>query len=57
MGGVQPDEVEGFKEYGKKYENGAPVSTSQRKGDILSKEDVENLDIKKYMNEWTPTFM
>ena len=57
MGGVPPEDVEGFKEYGTKYANGAPVSTSQRKGHVLSKEDVENLDIKKYMNDWTPTFM
>lgn len=57
MGGVQPENVEGFKEYGTKYANGSPVSTSQRKGHVLSDKDVENLDIKKYMNNWTPSFM
>ena len=51
MGGVQPEEVEGFKEYGTKYKNGGLVNTSQRKGHVLSKKDVQNLDVKKYMND------
>lgn len=57
MGGVQPEEVEGFKEYGTKYANGGPVTTSRRKGHVLTNKDVENFDIKKYMNDWTPSFM
>ena len=57
MGGVNPEEVEGFKEYGTKYKDGSPVKTSQRKGHVLSDDDVRDLDIKKYMNDWTPSFM
>ena len=57
MGGTPPEEVEGFKEYGTIYPNGSPVSTTQRKGHVLSKKDVENLDIKEYMNNWTPSFI
>ena len=57
MGGVQPETVEGFKEYGTKLANGATVNTSQRKGHIISKEEAERIDIKKYMNDWTPSFL
>ena len=35
----------------------AIVKTSQRKGHVLSDDDVRDLDIKKYMNDWTPSFM
>ena len=57
MGNVQPEQVEGFKEYATKLENGAAVNTSKRKGHILSKSDAEKIDIKDYMNNWTPSFM
>ena len=57
MSGVQPEIVEGFKEYGTKLANGAIVNTSQRKGHIISKEEAERIDIKKYMSNWTPSFM
>ena len=58
MGNTKPEEVEGFYEYNTKLENGASVIVSQRKGGhILSKEDVEKINIKDYMNGWTPTFM
>ena len=57
MSGVQPETVEGFKEYGTKLANGAAVNTSQRKGHIISKQEAETIDIKKYMNDWTPSFL
>ena len=55
MSGVQPETIEGFKEYGTKLANGAAVNTSQRKGHIISKQEAESIDIKKYMNDWTPS--
>jgi pectin methylesterase-like acyl-CoA thioesterase len=57
MSGVQPETIEGFKEYGTKLANGAAVNTSQRKGHIISKQEAESIDIKKYMNDWTPSFL
>ena len=57
MGGVQPENVDGFKEYGTKLANGATVSTSQRKGHVLSDNDVKKLDVKSYIDNWTPTYM
>jgi len=57
MGNVQPEEVEGFYEYGTKLAGGVVVSTSQRKGHIFSKTEAENINIKDYMNGWTPSFM
>ena len=57
MGNVNPEDVEGFFEYGTKLENGAGVSTSQRKGHLLSKSDTEKINIKDYLNGWTPSFM
>ncbi len=57
MGNVKPEDVEGFYEYNTKLENGAIVSTSQRKGHILSQEEMENINIKDYINGWTPSFM
>lgn len=57
MGNINPEEVEGFFEYGTKLKNGALVNTSQRKGNILSKSDAEKINIKDYMNGWTPSFM
>ena len=41
MSGVLPENVAGFKEYGTKLSNGAAVSTSNRKGHILSQADAE----------------
>ena len=57
MSGVQPETIERFKEYGTKLANGAAVNTSQRKGHIISKQEAESIDIKKYMNDWTPSFL
>ena len=57
MSGVQPETIEGFKEYGTKLANGATVNTSQRTAHIISKEEAESIDIKKYMNDWTPSFL
>lgn len=57
MGGVRPEEVDGFKEYGTKLLDGSPVSTSQRKGHVLKDEDVKDLDITDYMENWSPSYM
>ena len=57
MGGVQPENVDGFKEYGTKLANGGSISTSQRKGHILSENDAKNIDIKNFINNWTPSYM
>ena len=57
MGGVNPEEVDGFLEYGTKLTNGSPVNTSQRKGHVLRDEDVEDLDITDYMEKWNPSYM
>ena len=57
MNGVAPENVAGFKEYGTKLSNGAAVSTSQRKGHILSQADAEKTSIVSYLNNWTPSFM
>ena len=56
MNGVQPENVAGFKEYGTKLSNGAAVSTSKRKGHILSKADAEKTNIINYLNNWTPSY-
>lgn len=57
MSGIQPETVEGFKEYGTKFTNGAPVSTSNRKGHVISKEEADKVDIKSYLNGWTPSYL
>ena len=57
MNGVQPETISGFKEYGTKLANGAPVSTSQRKGHILSQNDAQGIKLNNYMNNWTPSYM
>ena len=57
MNGVAPENVAGFKEYGTKLSNGAAVSTSQRKGHILSQADAEKTNIISYLNNWTPSYM
>ena len=57
MSGVQPEEIEGFKEYGTKLANGGAVNTSQRKGHVISKEEAEKVSIKQYMSDWTPSFL
>jgi pectin methylesterase-like acyl-CoA thioesterase len=57
MNGVPPETIEGFKEYGTKLENGAPVNLSQRKGHVISQSDAERINIINYMNNWTPSFM
>ena len=56
MSGVLPENVAGFKEYGTKLSNGAAVSTSKRKGHILSQADAEKTNIIDYLNKWTPSF-
>ena len=53
MNGVPPETIEGFKEYGTKLENGAPVNLSQRKGHVISQSDAERINIINYMNNWT----
>ena len=57
MNGVAPENVAGFKEYGTKLSNGAAVSTSQRKGYILSQADAEKTSIVSYLNNLNPSFM
>ena len=57
MSGVQPETVAGFKEYGTKLANGGGVNTSQRKGHIVSANDAKKVNVKNYMNNWTPSFM
>ena len=57
MGGVPPEKVEGFFEYGTKLENGAKVSLSKRKGHILSQTEAENINYLYYLHDWTPSFM
>ena len=57
MNGVQPENVDGFKEYGTKLANGASVSTSSRKGHILSQSDAQSINLKNYLNNWTPSYM
>ena len=57
MSGVNPETVAGFKEYGTKLTNGAAVSTAQRKGHLVSQSDAQKINIKNYMNNWTPSYM
>ena len=57
MSGVQPESVEGFKEYGTKLANGGAVNTSNRKGHVISKEEADKIDIKSYLNGWTPSYL
>lgn len=57
MSGVQPETVDGFKEYNTKLANGASVSTSQRKGHIVSANDAKTVNVINYLNNWTPTYM
>ncbi|PWJ11307.1 pectinesterase family protein [Ruminococcus flavefaciens] len=57
MSGVQPETVDGFKENGTKLTNGQKVDLSQRKGHTVSDSDAANINIKNYLNNWTPTFL
>ncbi|MBQ6035164.1 MAG: hypothetical protein IJL33_06680, partial [Ruminococcus sp.] len=57
MSGVQPESVSGFKENGTKLSNGQRVDLSQRKGHIVSDSDAASINIKSYMNNWTPSFL
>ena len=57
MSGVQPETVDGFKENGTKLTNGSKVDLSQRKGHTVSDSDAANINIKNYMNNWTPAFI
>ncbi|MBR6071178.1 MAG: hypothetical protein IKP78_11385 [Ruminococcus sp.] len=57
MSGVQPETVDGFKENGTKLANGTKVDLSQRKGHTVSDSDAANINIKNYMNNWTPAYI
>ena len=57
MNNVQPETVDGFKEYGTKLANGAKVSTAKRKGHIVSDSDATKANIVSYLSNWTPTYM
>jgi pectin methylesterase-like acyl-CoA thioesterase len=57
MSGVQPETVDGFKENGTKLTNGQKVDLSQCKGHTVSDSDAANINIKNYLNNWTPTFL
>ncbi len=57
MSGVQPENVAGFKEYGTKLADGSGVNLSRRKGHVISANDASGINIKSYMNNWTPAFI
>jgi len=57
MGGVNPESVDGFKEYGTKLKDGSLVDLSNRKGHIVSEKDAASINKKDYMNNWTPTYL
>ncbi|MBR4363040.1 MAG: hypothetical protein IKP42_09980, partial [Ruminococcus sp.] len=57
MSGVQPETVDGFKENGTKLSNGQKVDLSQRKGHTVSDSDAAGINLKNYMNNWTPSFL
>ena len=57
MSGVQPETVDGFKENGTKLANGSKVDLSKRKGHTVSDSDAANINLKNYMNNWTPSFI
>lgn len=57
MSGVQPETVAGFKEYGTKVANGGYVDLSQRKGHVLSENDVKGITLTSYMKNWTPVYL
>ena len=56
MGGVQPENVEGFFEYGTRLANGTLIDLSKRKGHIIVKVDFNKFDLRSYMNNWTPYY-
>ena len=56
MGGVQPEDVEGFWEYGTSLADGTLVDLSKRKGHIIQNIDFNNFDLRTYMNNWTPYY-
>ena len=45
MNGIQPENVDGFKEYRTKLANGVEVSAQQKKGHIILDNDDNNIDI------------
>ena len=57
MSGVQPENVNGFKEYGTKLKDGTDVSLSKRKGHTVSANDAASIKKQNYMNNWTPTYL
>ena len=56
MGGVQPEDVEGFWEYGTKLADGTTVDLSKRKGHIIIDIDFGIFDLRIFMNDWTPYY-
>ena len=57
MSGVEPEDVDGFKEYGTKLKDGTTVSLSSRKGHTVSASNAASINKKNYMNNWTPTYL
>ena len=57
MSGVQPQNVNGFKEYGTKLKDGTTVNLSSRKGKKVSAQDAGAINKKNYMNNWTPSYL
>ena len=56
MGGVNPEDVEGFWEFGTRLADGTLVDLSKRKGHIIDYIDFEKFDLRTYMNNWTPYY-
>lgn len=57
MSNVNPESVDGFKEYGTKLKDNTVVSLSKRKGHTVSASDAAKINKKNYMNNWTPTYL
>lgn len=57
MSGVQPENVSGFKEAGTRLADGSGVNLSRRKGHVISDSDAAGINIKSYMNNWTPAYI
>ena len=56
MGGVNPEDVKGFWEYGTSLSDGTLVDLSKRKGNIIDNIDFSQFDLRSYMNNWTPYY-
>ena len=57
MSGVQPENVNGFKEYGTKLKDDTVVNLSKRKGHTVSASDASIINKKDYMDNWTPSYL